>query len=635
MTHVSDNNILRHGTEQFPGIGADLRSIPVWPSFNTSQEEFICADVAFTTAYPELLVPWTKSRTRFIDPLFMEIPQHRICLSGLGIKDFSALVVLRDYVLPMPQSLDAAQLKQFVPLVSTIAQLIDSYYVDEDLLLFLQRNKFAADRNCVMRKASELCDHGDPIFVAAFRHSSKQRFLHPTLEHHRSLWLKLGLHHRANNLIDAGDYIQCLRVLSDRLSATPVQNDPELEQDCQTILSPLLAPNISTQRFNAGDWQAISQEHVFKPRTDLSAEPEYRRGIMAKFAAKKALPLADVVLYKHAARCWSQTPFVAHQPTQEVLSRVSGHGAPQIEMVWLHLQYMSTLWDNLKQDQVRDFLADLDRTYQYLQDHLPQSRTSYALQNSAVWLNLETIDHSQVLLDEICSSWQGIQNLLLSSSYDSGQMKAVRPSLMRFEKLLRALDCRSIAYPTVTSSTQQTGSSISDSLRQLRKEEELLDVTFSTEGKLIRAHKVVLAAMSKVCARHFKYDWGKSDVITFDDKDDDAYMSYHTLSTMVGFIYEETIDWAEMEVSEADDEEKRETKLDLLLNLHQAADYYEISALASQVERKILIGAKLLVNVGNVRECRDRAEEVQALDFMRWCDKLIEDNPDIVERAYA
>lgn len=480
----------------------------------------------------------------------------------LGVKKLPIQLLLKDYVLPLPSTLSAIQWKCFQPLISAIAGIVTSLDSWDSLLPILtDSSSIAADGNCKLQKTSELYDHEDPIFKSAFRHQGKTRFLHKSVEGYRMFWLKLGLRHRANKFLSAVDYIQCLKVLSARLSAGAAQNDAHLEQDSQTVLSLLTTPNSNIQRFG-GHWNAISRQRVFRSKTDFSTEPTYRRDTMATLASEEALlQLSDVILYDYVAVSWTQTPFVVHEPIREVFGSFNGQlpaGRPDIDMVWEHLQTMKILSEDLEQGQIRDFLTDLELTYEYLQDNLDESKAGFNFGNITVWLNLKTLDHRNVSLEDIKSSWEGIENLVLSSSCDAKNMKAVKSGLMRFEKLLRGLGCCSVTYPTVTRPTLHLGSSVSKSLRQLRDKGKLLDITFSTEGRLVRAHKVVLAAMSEKCAIQFDTRWRQEDVITYDeDTDPDDYISYHTLSTMIDYIYEEQINWEEMEVLDDDGEDER------------------------------------------------------------------------------
>lgn len=175
------------------------------------------------------------------------------------------------------------------------------------------------------------------------------------------------------------------------------------------------------------------------------------------------------------------------------------------------------------------------------------------------------------------------------------------------------------------------------SLRQLRDEGKLIDITYQTEGKLIKAHRVVLAAISEKCARQFSGRWTmETEVINYDEDDDpDVYLSYHTLSTMVKYAYEDEIDWKEMEVSDSDDAGERAEKLDLLLDLHKGADCWLIPALASEVEAKILDAGKLFINLENVIQVKERADRAGARSVERMCSQFIQQNRDAVDKAHS
>jgi len=196
-----------------------------------------------------------KDCRRFL--LYEFSSRNENCLLKLGVEKLPIEVLLRDYVLPMPPALDAIQMKQYPQLISAISRGT----LPTDWILI--NNKIAADGNCNLKKVSDLYDHEDQIFTAAFRYQQATRFLHKDVQIYRYFWLKLGLHHRASNLIKADDYIQCLQVLKSRFSASNTQNNMELEQDSQTVLAPLIVPNSNIQKFEAADWRGIAGESVF------------------------------------------------------------------------------------------------------------------------------------------------------------------------------------------------------------------------------------------------------------------------------------------------------------------------------------------------------------------------------------
>ena len=584
-----------------------------------------------------LLIPWMKNRHRFVDPQFSRDSKNKDCLLKLGVEKLSTEVLLKDYVLPLPSTLSDIYWQHLEPLVAAIsgtAFTADSWCT---LLPTLKQNKLAADGNRNLKKACEIYDHQDEIFASAFRHQRETRFLHDSLKGHRSFWLRVGLRHRVNNFINSEDYIQCLKVMKLRLSAESRLMDPHLGQDIASVLSPLTNPgfNSNIRRFGAFDWLDISQESVFPSKTAFNGEYEYRQNIMASMATEQPLLcLSDVISHEFVGVCWSQTSFPTHQPTKEVLAKFRGKGQPKTEMVLRHLEQLRGVAQNLKRYQIRDFLADLYLTYEYLQDHLEGSMAGFNV-NSAIWLNLNTSDSNAVLLDDIKSSWYMIGDLVLSSSIDAGSIKAVRPGLMRYEKLLRALGCSSIIYPTVTRSESHSDQTVSKSLRQLRRDGKLIDIKYSTEGKILDAHRVVLAGISEKCAHQFSGRWKVDDMIEYDkDIDPEGFLSFHTLSTMINYAYEDEINWKEMEVLESDDADAKAVKLDLLLDLHRGADYWLIPSLASQVEDKILIAGKAFINLENVIRIRERAGKVRAKAVERMCAEFIQQNRDTVKKVH-
>ncbi|KAF4626625.1 hypothetical protein G7Y89_g11535 [Cudoniella acicularis] len=627
ILHVPDENLAMYH-HQFSDA---LKSIRLWPTCSlNSSNQLVSAEDAFI-AERRFLVPWMKDYSRFIDPKFAEGPRNMNCLMVLGVKKLPPKTLLKDYILPMPSSLSKENLKFYEALIEAVSQIYKP-----DLVDFLRHSIIAVDGVSNLDRSSNFFDHQDQIFIAAFRHEGMTRFLHGDVHRFRRFWLNVGLRHRKNGFVEAGDYLQCLHVLSQRLGPKNSRNDRELKKDVDKVLSVLTDPNQSVQKLHSR-WEEISKQSVFPPKSFFGVEPTYRRDFMISLSAKHPiLNLSQLISQDHVAVCWSQTPFSDHQPTREVFNCVAGNGRPKIDMVWRHLQHLKNLSQSLKHRQVPDFLSDLHHTYEYLQEHLGDSTVSFNLQSSDVWLNLNTLEPGYVLVDEIVSSWQRIDTLVLSSSCDAGPVKAVRESLMRYEKLLRGLGCNSIIYPTVERPKLHIGHSVSKSLQKLRKEGKLLDITYMTEDRQIQAHRIVLAAVSEKCAHQFNPRWAQEDVITYnEDNDPENFLSYHTLSTMINYAYEDEVDWSEIEVSESDSTEIKELKLDMLLDLLKGADSWLIPALKSQVEDKILIAGKIFVNLKNVVAVLARVEEANALNVAKMCKEFIERNRAAVENAHS
>lgn len=572
-----------------------------------------------------------RDSTSFINPSSLKsLPRFEVCLVNLGVKEVSNDSLLKEYILPLPSALASSEWQHYERLLGVIS----SYYfqVSSDTLSSLKAGNIAVDGNGALRKPHELYDHESKVFSSAFRQQANTRFLSKIVRNSRSFFLNLGLRQETKE-----NYHLCFPEMARRLIMTNAVTDPHLEEDNKIVLSLLTSP-WNMYGWRAQDLVKISKEKVFQSREIADDELDYRKTYMATMAAEqKLLCLSEIISPKHIPVCWSQTAFALHQPTAEVLAYIPGGGEPKCITVWQHLEHMKGVAQDLRQDQLEDFISDLRQTYRYLQDHLQMSKAPFEfLKDGAVWLNLSTWDHNAVLLDEFKSSWHSIDDLVLCSLCDSGPIKAVKSGLIQYEVLLRHLGCKSIVYPTHTRPTIHTGRSVSKSLQRLRNDGKLLDITYVTEGRRIEAHRVVLAAISEKCVRQFGGNWAVEDVIEFDQsKDPDNFISYHTLSTMINYAYEDEIDWTEMQASDEDDAQTRTTKLNLLLDLVKGADYWMIPSLLSQVQDKILVAGRIFINLQNVAEVRERAEEAGASAVVELCVKFFEQNRVVVERANA
>jgi len=641
-SHIS-LGILDDKRQKLPGLCEDLKSIPIWPSYRCdTAKQTLCSNTAFIASNDKLLVPWMKEGHRFVDPLFLKNSSNRTCLQKLGINVLSVDVLLERHILPLPSILNETDWKQFINLTNTLYSIwsLSRWEISSTVLFLLKQSTIAANGNRTLMKASKLYDREEEIFAQAFRNETKIRFLHDEVVAWRPFWHEVGLRRRDDIFITATDYLECLQAIGRRLHDKDFGPDPYLEQDCITVLSPLTAFNSTTQRFTADDWKAVSQQRVFLSRAVFNAEPEFRKSCMAAVASKhhRLLCISEIISYDYVAVCWSQTPFPIHQPATEVLNRVSGKGQPKVSMVWQHLQHMSDTCKSLKQDQVRDFLADLSLTYNYLQDRLEDSSTTFIsqLQKMKIWLNLDSLNHRYIVLADIKSSWYGINSLVLSSSCDAESIKAVRPGLMRYEKLLKALGCAFIVYPTVERPPLYQEYSLPRSLQQLRSESKMLDITYSSEGKSVKAHRLILAAASAKCAAQFSGAWKVEDVIEYDKVvDSDNFLSYHALSTMIEYAYGNEIEWEEMEVSEHDSADEKGVKLDKLLDLLKGSDCWLMPELKSHVQDKILLAGNAFMTTTNIVEIWERISGLGASGVEEMCAKFVEENCKVLKEIHG
>ena len=443
--------------------------------------------------------------------------------------------------------------------------------------------------------------------------------------------LNLRSNSRSGGLITIFNYLECLQALKARLDSSQSTLDTNLEMDSQVVLSPLTTASSGLRGFEPDHWSQAGRIAVFKTISDFSSQPVYRRQTMTEVAnIKPLLNLNEIVSFEHSAVCWSQTAFPVYEPTKEVL-RNFDDGRPPAKMVWRHLLYLSENAMKVDVNSVQEFVAEVCETYTYLQQHSSDADLTAEVKTQAIWLNLHTFESALVTLDDIQNGWTPTNNLVLFSACDSQQIKAVKPGLMHFATLLKAVGCKTLKFPKIDKSTLKMDRPVNP-FNDFRKKGLWVDITLKTENQEIHAHKLVLSSVSEMCKAHFLGDWLHATEISYGEKEGvtAVFLSHHTLSRMVDYAYANNIDWTDMQVSETDNQDGKDRKLELLLDLHAGADFWRMPGLMSEVEAKIVDSAEQLITIANVFEVQERAVQVRAFLIATYCRDFIEDN-DLVE----
>ena len=583
-----------------------------------------------------MLVPWMKDRIRFIRD-----DKHCSCLKSLGIKELSFVDLLRDFdVLDLPRPMLRTNGNAFQKMLATI-YLEWSAPQRRSNCSPLLRRRIAVDNDICPRDAHEIFDHEDEIFVAAFRDNNRGKFIHPDLKKYRKLWIALGMQHNRDSKIGVSNYEKCLQELEKRVAQHLVTPDANLERDTLVILDPLISSSSATQEFTADDWAIVAKCAVFRSQADVSDELQHRQNIMTGVATSKpVMNLNNIISHDYATVCWTQVPFPINHPTKAVL-RHFGNGKPSTLTVWHHLLRLKEISAGLGQSEINGFLSDLQDTYKFLRDNFHLSTIPQEAKDQPLWLNLDSFEGTLMTLWNVQSEWRGVRELVLSSSYDSGPIKAVKGGLRRFDELLLRMGCRRLAFPIIEASTlqaDQRSASVSQGFREMRRAGELLDIVYQSEGRVVKAHSQLLASISKMCRVKFSGRWGTENTVVYEKFDKNGnvnadFLSFHTLSVMINHAYEDEVDWAEMQLSDTDDEETKDRKLDMLLDLHKGADCWDIPVLGSKVEATILNAAREFIRISNVYDVMDRAEEVRAMKIVEYCDSFIKVNQEVVEEV--
>jgi sacsin len=302
-------------------------------------------------------------------------------------------------------------------------------------------------------------------------------------------------------------------------------------------------------------------------------------------------------------------------------------------MVWKHLEYLRSICSSLDIASARDFFKDLHATYAFLRDHLDRAKNTFTshLRRSPLFLNTDSLNGQGITRTEIQSSWVDMDHLVLASSVDAGRLRAVRPGLRQYENLLKKLGCRAISYPIgIQISPPQpgllNGHTGMKGFQQMRQKQQGCDVTFRTEGREIKAHRAVLANISDKWRQQFFGGFPVESVFEFDPASQADFLTFDALLILIKYAYQENIDEKELRILEDGNEVDNYQKLVRLLNIHKAANFQIMTSLAEYIEYMILLAIKIVINIDNVDEIREKASLAQAEKVEKFCISFFEAN---------
>ncbi|XP_046824398.1 GDNF-inducible zinc finger protein 1-like isoform X1 [Vespa crabro] len=145
---------------------------------------------------------------------------------------------------------------------------------------------------------------------------------------------------------------------------------------------------------------------------------------------------------------------------------------------------------------------------------------------------------------------------------------------------------------------------LSSSLYTLLIDEQLVDVTLIAEGKILRAHKLILSVCSTYFNRLFKENSYKHPIVILKD------VNYHDLSAMLQFIYQ-----GEVNIKQED-----------IGNFLKVAEILQIKGLTTERDEK---KDKILDNNIQEMDCyfdikTDRENHLTSIEDIYQCEKLTE-----------
>ncbi|ERF72113.1 hypothetical protein EPUS_02904 [Endocarpon pusillum Z07020] len=186
-------------------LDESARDLPVWPRIS-SKSGYLTAREAFLAQNSAFVVPWIKEYHQFT--MFNRYHQHA------SIDDVGMLE--RFVLLNLPDSIGGKNKEPYTRLVDAIMNSTSlkgktgNRNKKGSLLVPLAAYRLAARRDGRLCLASELFDHTDPVFSAAFGAEATDKFLMTGVEHHLSPWKELGIRCREQGRFKGRDYLACL-----------------------------------------------------------------------------------------------------------------------------------------------------------------------------------------------------------------------------------------------------------------------------------------------------------------------------------------------------------------------------------------------------------------------------------------
>lgn len=303
-------------------------------------------------------------------------------------------------------------------------------------------------------------------------------------------------------------------------------------------------------------------------------------------------------------------------------------------MVHDHLQYLISIKNDLQDSDLSEYLKDIQATYTYLQDHRTATVSISGIREAKVWLNLPTTELTSISSSQLDNALRSARSLCFNAPLDTHTMERAKNFLVPYESILRALGCHTIVQPprapVAPPSNQRPMDHILASIRVMREQGQLVDVTFEAEGVRVPANQTFMAAASDLWRTRFLGEWARGlDAKPNIEVGVNLETSLRTLRYLVDFAYAGEVKWPGLK--NAEDVEEVDDTLDELLHLLKGANMWRMETLHDLTERHLLDMSAVFVRPDNVENVRDLTEEANAKRFAAHCEEFRIANEQFVE----
>lgn len=245
--------------------------------------------------------------------------------------------------------------------------------------------------------------------------------------------------------------------------------------------------------------------------------------------------------------------------------------------------------------------------------------TDPGILDAMIWLNLD--EPTDANLDLFETSWASAKDLCLGIEYDFGHRRYVRSSLIRYGRLLTALEVKKIQKPIPeipTPELHQPKSTL-QKLCTFWQQGKLCDVELEVGGDIFKAHRIVLASGSLFWENMLIGGWCGTGECTISITQTTA----HTVSAMLHFLYTG-------ELPPTPNDTGANENLKHVMEWLVAANQWDMVLFKIHIEEMIL--QRDYVRPKTVRQVLGIAREAQAKTLSQFCEAYIKANREVIER---
>lgn len=483
------------------------------------------------------------------------------------------------------------------------------------------------DCNGVLKVGRLLYNPGVPLFASAFR--EENCFVHPRFAH---LDLRsLGVHFDVNY----ADYVNCVSRVESRV---PNGFSYDLWQRACDVWQYLATHN--------RNWSSY-QLRALSSRQFVPVIEPWKCGYRHKFLQREPnlnqyaiTSMGQGTVLEYSPICWTQMPLLHLEPISSQLLDLPW--APHAVDVARHLIELATTVANECTARSTEFFSDLQRTYNYLNqtDNL-QIASDYLRNHHAdktFWLNEEfpsgeQFRHPDRPISEM--KWLKSNRIIHGVSYDIPRKGIYhsRGFLKPFGNLLRA--CGSLVLQDVEAQLndedpENHGNKLLLNLREmLDGSEDLRDLVIVVEGQRLKAHRVILGAVSLFFRSLASKSWTESRTGVLNlDKTEKPFYNAAAVRSVINWVYGGSL---ELENINWNEDCAIEERIELYLDVLQLANMWIIPDLRLHVENHLLRAKSEFIRLENVMGVRDIARIVNAEMLLKYCENYIQGNHTAVE----